>query len=126
MKSILVTIAVLFTLVLAESEKYTEKYDSLDIDAIIGNKRLMAAYVRCVLEKGKCTPEGRLLKAHITDALQTGCSKCTIAQKGGMRKVIHHLIKEEPEAWAALLDKYDPKKVYIHKYHHQLNSVLEE
>nr|AXF48718.1 chemosensory protein CSP22 [Lobesia botrana] len=59
----------------------------------------MGAYIKCVLEKAKCTAEGRILKSHITDALQTGCSKCTLAQRGGMRKVIHHLIKEENEAW---------------------------
>jgi hypothetical protein len=41
-------------------EKY--KYDNLNIEEILGNKRLLQAYVNCVLDKGKCSPEGKELK----------------------------------------------------------------
>lgn len=43
-------------------DKYTDKYDKIDLDEILGNKRLLQAYVNCILDKGKCTPEGKELK----------------------------------------------------------------
>lgn len=43
-------------------EKYTDKYDNIDLDEILSNKRLLMAYVNCVLDKGKCSPEGKELK----------------------------------------------------------------
>ncbi|KAI8420344.1 hypothetical protein MSG28_008867 [Choristoneura fumiferana] len=127
MKVIFVAIAVtFFAIAMAQDEKYTDKYDYLNIDEMLGNKRLITAYIKCVLEKGKCTPEGRELKAHIVDALQNGCAKCTSAQREGMRKVIHYLIHEETDSWRQLVDKYDPKKIYTRKYEQQLNSVMKE
>ena len=44
-------------------EKYTTKYDNIDVDEILGNPRLFKNYVNCLLEKGNnCTPEGKELK----------------------------------------------------------------
>ncbi|KAI8420196.1 hypothetical protein MSG28_008747 [Choristoneura fumiferana] len=97
-------------------EKYTDKYDKIDLDEILENKRLLQAYVNCILDKGKCTPEGKELKDHLEDALQTGCEKCTEAQKKGATKVIEHLIKNELPTWHELTARFDPegkyKKIY--------------
>lgn len=43
--------------------KYTTKYDSVDLNEIIGNKRLLKNYVHCLLGKGNCTPDGAELKS---------------------------------------------------------------
>lgn len=43
--------------------KYTTKYDNIDLDSVIANDRLMKNYVDCLLEKGKCTPDGNELKS---------------------------------------------------------------
>jgi hypothetical protein len=66
-------VALLFVLVaavaLAEAarirreEKYTTKYDSINVDEILESDRLRNNYINCVLEKGKCTPEGTELKS---------------------------------------------------------------
>lgn len=50
------------------------------------------------------------------DALETGCEKCTDAQKKGTDKVIHHMIKNEVPAWKELAAKYDPSGEYRKKY----------
>lgn len=43
-------------------DKYTDKYDNINIQEILENKRLLQAYVNCLLDKGKCSPEGKELK----------------------------------------------------------------
>lgn len=47
--------------VLAE-DKYTTKYDNIDLDTILASDRLLKNYVNCLLEKGSCTPDGKELK----------------------------------------------------------------
>lgn len=44
-------------------DKYTTKYDNIDIDRILQSKRLMQNYVNCLLEKGPCTADGKELKS---------------------------------------------------------------
>nr|ALJ93810.1 chemosensory protein CSP1 [Athetis dissimilis] len=108
-------LCVVVAAVLAE-EKYTDKYDNLNIDEILTNKRLLDAYVSCVLERGKCTPEGKELKEHLQDAIETGCKKCTEAQEKGAQKVIDYLIKNELGYWRELTDKYDPTGTWRKTY----------
>lgn len=56
-------VALLSTFVVAvAADTYTDRYDSMNVDDVIANKRLLVAYVKCVLDKGRCTPEGRELK----------------------------------------------------------------
>lgn len=62
MKFCVVILAALFVVTFAD-DKYTTKYDDVDLDEIIGNKRLLNNYVNCLLDKGKCTPDGQELKS---------------------------------------------------------------
>lgn len=43
-------------------EKYTTKYDNVDIDEILNNDRLVNNYFKCLMSTGKCTPEGEEIK----------------------------------------------------------------
>lgn len=45
--------------------KYTDRFDNINVDEILVNKRLLSAYIMCVLDKGKCTNEGRELKCKL-------------------------------------------------------------
>jgi len=54
--------------VLAE-EKYTTKYDNIDLDTILASERLLKNYVNCLLEKGSCTPDGKELRGERFDIL---------------------------------------------------------
>ncbi|XP_026320510.1 ejaculatory bulb-specific protein 3-like [Hyposmocoma kahamanoa] len=122
MKLVLIAIGLTLSCIWAE-EKYTDKYDSLNIDEVIANKRLLNAYNKCVLDQGKCTSEGRELKSHIAEGLKTGCAKCTDAQHKGMRKVIKHLMTHDKNVWRQMVEKYDPKRVYSTKYEKELKSL---
>ncbi|KAL4704243.1 hypothetical protein ACJJTC_016261 [Scirpophaga incertulas] len=119
---VLVVVA-LFALQWASAQKYTDRYDVINVDEVLGNSRLLKGYLKCVLNKGQCTAEGRELKSHIVEALQNGCAKCTKAQREGMRKVIKHLVTKEKEYWEELVNKYDPDRVYTRKYEKELGSI---
>ncbi|EFA07418.1 chemosensory protein 17 precursor [Tribolium castaneum] len=104
---------------------YAEEYtvpQNIDIDEILKNDRLTKNYLDCILEKGKCTPEGEELKKDIPDALQNECAKCNEKHKEGVRKVIRHLIKNKPSWWQELQEKYDPKGEYKSRYNHFLEE----
>lgn len=46
-------------------DRYTNKYDNIDVDQILRNDRLLNRYVDCVLERrtAKCPPEAIELKS---------------------------------------------------------------
>ncbi|XP_069685971.1 uncharacterized protein [Periplaneta americana] len=97
-------------------EKYTSRYDNIDIDEILASARLLDNYVKCLLDKGRCTAEGATLKENIADAIQTGCAKCTDKQKEGAEKVLNFLYKNKPDVWKELAAKYDPDDTYFKKF----------
>ncbi|KAG5342063.1 PEB3 protein, partial [Acromyrmex charruanus] len=101
--------------VLAE-EKYTTKYDNIDLDTILTSDRLLKNYVNCLLDKGSCTPDGKELKEVLPDALMTECHKCSEKQKKGTEKVVRYLVNKKPETWEQLKKKYDPTGKYSIKY----------
>ncbi|KPJ05754.1 Ejaculatory bulb-specific protein 3 [Papilio xuthus] len=98
------------------NEQYTDRYDNINIDEILSNKRLLTSYIKCILDKGRCTPEGKELKLHIKDGMQNSCSKCTDFQKNGARKVVKYIRANEKESWEEMKKKYDPKDEYKEKY----------
>nr|APB88038.1 putative chemosensory protein 2 [Lygus hesperus] len=101
------------------AEKYTDKYDNIDLDEILGNQRLYQKYFDCIRGKGKCTPDGAELKESIPDALKTECAKCTDKQKKGVEKVLRFLIREKADDYKVLEEQYDPEGVYRKKYETQ-------
>lgn len=44
------------------AETYDNKYDNIDIDEILQSERLLTNYIKCLGDKGPCTPDGKLLK----------------------------------------------------------------
>lgn len=43
-------------------DRYTTKYDNVDLDSILQSERLLKNYINCLLDKGNCTPDGKELK----------------------------------------------------------------
>ncbi|PZC77867.1 allergen Tha p 1 [Helicoverpa armigera] len=111
------------TIARPDGATYTDKYDNVDLDEILGNRRLMVPYIKCMLDQGKCAPDAKELKEHIKEALENECGKCTEAQKKGTRRVIGHLINHEADFWNELTAKYDPERKYTTKYEKELKEV---
>ncbi|XP_072942443.1 ejaculatory bulb-specific protein 3-like [Epargyreus clarus] len=107
---------VLTVVTLCTAEQYTDRYDNINIDEILENRRLLTPYVKCILDQGRCTPEGKELKLHIMDAMQTACKKCTETQRKSARKVVKHIRENEVAYWEEIKQKYDPKDEYKEIY----------
>ncbi|XP_058452973.1 ejaculatory bulb-specific protein 3-like [Malaya genurostris] len=113
--SLSVTLLFLVVLVTAQQQKYTDKFDNVNVDQVLGNDRILSNYLKCLLDKGPCTQEGRELKRLLPDALKTSCEKCSEKQRTSSRKVINHLETKKPAEWKKLLEKYDPEGIYKSK-----------
>ncbi|XP_014285981.1 ejaculatory bulb-specific protein 3 [Halyomorpha halys] len=99
-----------------KKEGYTTKYDNIDLEEILNNIRLLDKYFNCLIEKGKCTTDGKELKEIVPDALKTGCSKCNEKQKAGVEQVLRYLIEKKRDYFDELAKKYDPEGIYLKKY----------
>lgn len=62
MKFLFVTLFAI-AIAVASAQQYTSKFDNVDVDNILKNDRILNNYIKCVLEKGPCTKEGRELKS---------------------------------------------------------------
>lgn len=111
----------LATLVLADN-RYTTKYDNVDVDEVLTSDRLFNNYYKCLIGTGKCSPEGRELKRNLGDALTTECSKCSPKQRANSDKVLRYIINNKPAEWKVLQDKFDPKGIYIARYRSQAQA----
>ncbi|XP_023172003.1 putative odorant-binding protein A10 [Drosophila hydei] len=95
---------------------YDSKFDNVDIDEILSQERLLNNYIKCLESQGPCTPDAKMLKEILPDAMMTDCVKCTEKQKYGADKVTRHLIDNRPEDWQRLEKIYDPQATYRIKY----------
>lgn len=59
----LVICATFICIASVESQESTGKLDNVDVDAVLKNDRILTNYIKCLLEKGPCTQEGRELKS---------------------------------------------------------------
>ncbi|CAG9860082.1 unnamed protein product [Phyllotreta striolata] len=108
--------------ILINADKYTTKYDNVDVDTIIKSDRLLLNYVKCLLNTGKCTTDAAELKRVLPDALQTDCSKCSEVQKKGSKKIIRHLIDNKSEWYSDLEAIYDKDGTYKAKYEKEIKD----
>lgn len=116
MKTYLFVLLCALVTVAFAAEKYSTKYDDVDVDRILQNGRVLTNYIKCVMEEGPCTNEGRELKKSLPDALSTGCEKCNEKQKFTAEKVIAHLRTKRPRDWERLSAKFDPNGEYAKRY----------
>ncbi|KAJ8960208.1 hypothetical protein NQ318_003932 [Aromia moschata] len=84
---------------IALGQTYSDKYDKIDIDKILSSKRILNNYIKCILDEGPCTAEGREIKQHIPEAVTTNCEKCTAAQKRIVRKASTFIMRNQPQQW---------------------------
>lgn len=61
MKSMVLLLSILSTLALAQH--FPNKFDQVNIETVLSNDRVLTNYIRCLLDKGACTREGRELKS---------------------------------------------------------------
>lgn len=65
MRTVLIALAAVCFLLgeVFSEDKYTTKYDNVDIDVVLNTERLLNGYVNCLLDQGPCTPDAAELKS---------------------------------------------------------------
>ncbi|KAH8332292.1 hypothetical protein KR067_005034 [Drosophila pandora] len=104
------------TKIVSSENLYNNEFDNVNLDEILNQDRLLNNYIKCLESAGPCTPDGKMLKQILPDAMLTDCSKCTQKQKNGAEKVTSHLIDNRPKDWERLEKIYDPMGTYRLKY----------
>lgn len=62
MNSFLLVFVLSIAAVALAQDKYTTRFDNVNIDEILNNRRLLKGYANCLLDKGPCSPDGAELK----------------------------------------------------------------
>lgn len=62
MKGTFVTVLLIGIVSLAVAQKYPSTLDNVNIDTVLGNDRVVTNYIKCLLNTGACTREGKDLK----------------------------------------------------------------
>ncbi|XP_058799873.1 uncharacterized protein LOC131669181 [Phymastichus coffea] len=89
-----------------EEERYPDKYDHLDVDAILENDRLRNQYYKCFLDTAPCvTADAIFFKERIPEAIVTKCRKCTDKQKEAFNKIAIWFDEHDREGWEAIIRK---------------------
>jgi hypothetical protein len=86
----------------------SSRLENFDVSVVLKNDRILNNYMKCLLDKGPCTNEGRDLKKHLPDALDTTCGQCSLKQKKDTKKLIDHLETKKPQLFNEVQAKYDP------------------
>lgn len=47
----------------AAPDKFSTKYDNVNLEEVLSNEKLLMNYYNCIMDKGKCTPDGTELKS---------------------------------------------------------------
>ncbi|THK33134.1 ejaculatory bulb-specific protein 3 [Diachasma alloeum] len=97
---------------------YMTRWDKVNLDEILQNKRLLHHYFRCLMGVGPCPPDGQELKRVLPEALETACAKCSKSQKEGAIYVIKYLREYMPKKLEMLANRYDPDGKYRRRYYH--------
>lgn len=116
MKLFVVALFALVAVTAAADEVYTSKFDNVNVDDILKSDRLFTNYFKCLMDTGRCTPEGSELKRLLPDALKTSCKKCTEKQQVNTDKVLRFISSKKPKQWEELKAKFDPDNVYVVQY----------
>nr|AXY87875.1 chemosensory protein 6 [Subpsaltria yangi]AXY87877.1 chemosensory protein 8 [Subpsaltria yangi] len=86
-----------------------QRLETIDVDKILGNNRILTNYIRCFLNEGACSPEARDFKRLIPKLASTACGDCTENQRSIVKKIFMHMINNRPDDWRMLQQTYDPE-----------------
>ncbi|XP_072759657.1 ejaculatory bulb-specific protein 3-like [Anoplolepis gracilipes] len=109
MARLICTIGIIFIAlicVLAQEEKYDDKYDFIEFKKILANDKLRDQYYNCFMEIGPCaTADAKFFKSIVSEAFQTQCKKCTEQQKLMLDAISDYYVTNESEKWNRFIAK---------------------
>ncbi|KAB0796039.1 hypothetical protein PPYR_10100 [Photinus pyralis] len=123
MKLIVLVCLVIVVVYAKDEPPYTTKYDDIDVDEILANKRLTLYYADCLLGKGKCNDQGQTLKDIVPDALNNECKRCSEKQKEATEKVLRYLAKHYRDIWNSLIAHFDKDGKHRDQYKKYIDEM---
>ncbi|KAK0177985.1 hypothetical protein PV328_001974 [Microctonus aethiopoides] len=103
--SVIVLIIALGAVGFAEEIKYPDKYDYIDVDAILSNARQRETYYKCFSGTSPCiTADAKFFRDRFPEAIVTNCKKCTAKQSENFDKITDWYTAHEPEKYNALVE----------------------
>nr|ARO50012.1 chemosensory protein 8 [Daktulosphaira vitifoliae] len=97
----------------AASGKYVSSYDHLDVGHLLKNDKLVTAYIKCFMDEGPCTKEGKQVKnTLLPDIISTVCSKCSQKQRNMARQVLTNIYQKRRSDFERIMEKYDADDKY--------------
>ncbi|KAK0181341.1 hypothetical protein PV327_003633 [Microctonus hyperodae] len=105
-RSILLFFIASVLLMVHAHELYSDKYDNVDVDAIITDDKLRISYYNCFMDRGPCTEDAEYFKGNMPEAIATQCIKCTEWQKTAFDKIAAWYAENDEPAWNEFVDKY--------------------
>lgn len=67
------------------ADKYPVKLDNVNIETVLSNDRVLTNYIKCLLDKGSCTREGRELKSKLISKSILQLKACACAHQFGQQ-----------------------------------------
>ncbi|XP_027840825.2 ejaculatory bulb-specific protein 3 [Aphis gossypii] len=87
---------------------YVSTYDHIDVGRLLRNNKVVSGYVKCFVNEGPCTPDGKLVKAYLLpEIIRTVCGKCTPRQKDMARMVLKHIYTYRQADFEKIMQIYD-------------------
>ncbi|CAI6350734.1 unnamed protein product [Macrosiphum euphorbiae] len=97
--------AMMFT---APSGYYVSTYDHIDVGHLLRNQKLVPGLLKCFLNEGPCTADGKLVKAYLLpEIVRTVCGKCNPRQKDMARTVLRHIYTYRRADFDKFMQIYD-------------------
>ncbi|XP_075215307.1 ejaculatory bulb-specific protein 3-like [Lycorma delicatula] len=93
-------------------DKTSTRIDPAHLDQVLTDPKMRESYIRCLMDKGVCTPEASEVKHVLPSALNNRCASCSKRQKSSSQKIIQYLMDEDPDSWQKISAKYDPKGIH--------------
>ncbi|XP_011296666.1 ejaculatory bulb-specific protein 3 [Fopius arisanus] len=96
---------VLCSAVIAD-EKYSDKYDYIDVDGILANPRQRDSYYACFAGTGPCkTAAAKFFRDTLPEAIVTKCRKCTARQSINFDKISDWYTTNDLEKYQIIVAK---------------------
>lgn len=102
------------------------RLENFDIETVLKNDRILTNYIKCILDRGPCTREGRDLKKDLPEVrvnlfkklpvilfsiiqtLNNACDDCSPKLKSQMNKLLNILETRKAADWKQIQARYDP------------------
>lgn len=122
MKIVIAFLAFVVIVAAHPQTNYSSRFDNVDVDEILKSDRLFNNYFKCLMDTGRCTPDGSELRRVLPDALESSCSKCSEKQRESSEKILQFISKSKKPQWEELKAKYDPDQKFVTKYREEAKA----